>query len=148
LKPAVLITGVAGNLGTRLVQQLRDFDVIGADIARPATDKLAHFLRIDLAEEASCLELMRAIREFRPLAVVHVVPPAKPNMSGFRKLMNVGVRSGSPVTLCRRRMPTGSIICRLTATSRPTYGLAASSAATSCSNVRVTVASRAGSPVR
>jgi hypothetical protein len=69
-------------------------------------------------------------------------------MSGFRKLMNVGVRSGSPVTMCSRRMPTGSISCRLTATSCPAYGFDACSAATSCSNVRVTVAFLAGSPVR
>jgi len=101
LKPAVLITGVAGNLGTRLVQQLRDFDVIGADIARPATDRLAHFLRIDLAEEASCLELMRAIREFRPLAVVHVafiIDPVRSGVLDVDRMWRINVAGTARVT--------------------------------------------------
>jgi hypothetical protein len=30
-KPAVVVTGIAGNLGLRLLSHLADFDVIGID---------------------------------------------------------------------------------------------------------------------
>jgi UDP-glucose 4-epimerase len=101
LKPAVLITGVAGNLGTRLLEQLRDFDVIGADVVRPATDRLAHFLRMDLAEESSCVELMRAIREFRPVAVVHVafiIDPVRSGVLDVDRMWRINVAGTARVT--------------------------------------------------
>ena len=34
-KPTVLITGVSGNLGVRLLKQLADFNVIGTDVREP-----------------------------------------------------------------------------------------------------------------
>ncbi|HEV7676747.1 MAG TPA: hypothetical protein VGQ12_19620, partial [Candidatus Angelobacter sp.] len=54
-KPTVLITGVSGNLGLRLLKQLTDFNVIGIDIREPEdVSALACFEKIDLAEERSC----------------------------------------------------------------------------------------------
>jgi nucleoside-diphosphate-sugar epimerase len=71
-KPNVLITGVSGNLGLRLVQQLEDFSVIGVDITPPAGDCPIQFEKMDLGQEESCRELFQLIRDTKPEAVVHL----------------------------------------------------------------------------
>src|SRR5579862_1804551 len=71
-KPNVLITGVSGNLGLRLVQQLEDFSVVGVDITPPANDVPIQFEKMDLGQEESCRELFQLIRDTRPEAVVHL----------------------------------------------------------------------------
>ena len=37
-KPTVVVTGISGNLGTRLLPQLGGFNVIGLDVNPPVTD--------------------------------------------------------------------------------------------------------------
>jgi len=71
-KPNVLITGVSGNLGLRLVQQLGDFSVVGVDIAAPASDLPIQFEKMDLGQEESCRELFQLVRDTQPEAVVHL----------------------------------------------------------------------------
>src|SRR5215471_7413397 len=71
-KPNVLITGVSGNLGLRLMQQLGDFSVIGVDITPPSTELPLQFECMDLGQEESCRELFQLIRDTRPEAVVHL----------------------------------------------------------------------------
>lgn len=72
-KPTVLITGVSGNLGLRLLEFLPGFKVVGVDLAAPQTvQNLAHFERIDLAEERSCNQLLELMRTYRPESVVHL----------------------------------------------------------------------------
>ena len=73
-KPSVLITGVSGNLGIRLVRQLADFNVIGTDIREPEdTSALARFEKIDLAEERSCDQLLDLM-----LSLIHISEPTRP----------------------------------------------------------------------
>ncbi len=118
MKPAVLVTGVAGNLGARLLGQLHDFDVIGADLARPVTGELAHFLRIDLAEESSCVALMGAIREFRPQAVVHIafiIDPVRSGVLDVDRMWRINVAGTARVVeavteTCRDRGPVRKFI--------------------------------------
>jgi nucleoside-diphosphate-sugar epimerase len=81
-RPTILITGVSGNVGTRLLRHLEDFQVIGADI-RPPTDNgvIFRFEQIDLSEERSCDQMLDLIRAYRPEVVVHLAfvvdsPPA------------------------------------------------------------------------
>jgi nucleoside-diphosphate-sugar epimerase len=71
-KPTVFVTGIAGNLGLRLLKQLEDFSVVGLDMNAPRTDLPLRFVRMDLAEEESCRELYHLIRETRPVALVHL----------------------------------------------------------------------------
>src|SRR5438270_8430656 len=72
-KPALLITGVSGNLGLRVLEFLPEFDVIGVDIVAPATpSKLAVFEKVDLAEERSCHQLLELLRKYRPEGVAHL----------------------------------------------------------------------------
>src|SRR5258708_35719088 len=72
-QPSVLITGASGNLGLRLVEQLTDFLVVGADLRPPETSALlAKFEAVDLREERSCSQLRELMPRFRPLAVAHL----------------------------------------------------------------------------
>jgi nucleoside-diphosphate-sugar epimerase len=82
-KATVLITGVAGNLGVSLLNQLADFQVIGADVREPEhLPKLFRFEKIDLAEERSCDQLLELMRAYRPEAVIHLAFILDPVRSG------------------------------------------------------------------
>ena len=70
-RPSVLVTGISGNLGSRLAPMLADCNVIGADFAPPASFS-GRFERMDLGEESSCSELAALLREQRVRAVVHL----------------------------------------------------------------------------
>jgi len=71
-QPSIVITGVAGNLGLRLLPLLKDFSVIGIDIQPPKTDQLVRFIRMDLGREESCRELFHVLKETQPVAVIHL----------------------------------------------------------------------------
>ncbi len=71
-KPTVVVTGVSGNLGLRLLPQLGDFSVIGIDVAAPKTDFPIRFVRMDLGLEESCRSLYNLFREARPFSVLHL----------------------------------------------------------------------------
>lgn len=71
-RPTVVVTGISGNLGLRLLAQLGDFDVIGVDVSAPATDRPLRFERIDLGSEASCGEMVQLLRSSEATAVVHL----------------------------------------------------------------------------
>jgi len=71
-KPTVVITGVAGNLGSRLLPLLKDFSVVGIDVQPPKTDQLLRFIRMDLGREESCRELYHVLRETQPVALIHL----------------------------------------------------------------------------
>ncbi len=72
LKPTVVITGVSGTLGLRLLPLLSDYEIIGVDLKSPETDVPVQFLSTDLGDEASCRELTYFMREVRPAVVVHL----------------------------------------------------------------------------
>lgn len=72
-KPTILITGVSGNLGLRLLPQFEDCQVIGVDVRPPGnTAALFRFESVDLAEERSCDQLLDLMRAYHPDAVVHL----------------------------------------------------------------------------
>jgi len=71
-KPTVVVTGISGNLGTRLLPQLGAFNVIGLDVNPPVTDLPQQFERMDLGEEQSCRQLFLLLRESRAEAVIHL----------------------------------------------------------------------------
>jgi nucleoside-diphosphate-sugar epimerase len=82
-KPAVLLTGVSGNLGLRLLQFLSGFKVIGVDVREPDTSSgLAEFEKIDFAEERSCNQILELMRRHRPDAIVHLAFVVDPLRSG------------------------------------------------------------------
>src|SRR5690348_848022 len=71
-KPVVVITGVSGNLGLRLLSQIGDFSVVGIDVNPPKTERAVHFVRMDLGREESCRELYHILKAHRPVALVHL----------------------------------------------------------------------------
>ncbi len=71
-KPVVVVTGIAGNLGSRLLPLLGDFSVIGVDVSAPHTDLSLQFERLDLAEESSTRSLYELLRDTHPVSVVHL----------------------------------------------------------------------------
>lgn len=73
VRPAILVTGVSGNLGSRLVPLLSEaHDVIGVDIRPPQQCKVTRFEAVDLGKEPSCEQLVRLLRETRASAVIHL----------------------------------------------------------------------------
>ena len=70
--PSVLVTGISGNLGRRLLPMLSGLRVVGVDFKVPEAGLPIQLVQMDLGVEASCLELIRLLREVRPVAVVHL----------------------------------------------------------------------------
>ncbi len=100
--PTALITGISGNLGLRLLRQLTDFNVIGADIREPEDGAaLARFEKIDFAEERSCDQLLDLMRAHRPEAVVHlafVLDPLRTGVIDKKRMWLINVAGTSRVT--------------------------------------------------
>ncbi|MGC2542510.1 MAG: NAD-dependent epimerase/dehydratase family protein, partial [Candidatus Sulfotelmatobacter sp.] len=71
-KPVIVVSGIAGNLGSRLLPLLEDFSVIGVDVSSPQTDLPLRFERLDLGEESSTRALYELLRDTRPVSVVHL----------------------------------------------------------------------------
>ncbi|HTR64347.1 MAG TPA: NAD-dependent epimerase/dehydratase family protein [Terriglobales bacterium] len=72
-RPTVLVTGVSGDLGLRLLPQLAaTYDVIGVDLHPPETSTAVRFTSMNLEREECCHELMLLMREHRVQAVAHL----------------------------------------------------------------------------
>lgn len=90
----VVVTGIAGNLGRRLLAELADFQVIGLDLNPPQTTLPLRFQRIDLGHEESCRELYLLLRETRPVAVVHlafVIDPVRTGVLDLDRMWHINV---------------------------------------------------------
>jgi len=93
-KPSVVVTGIAGNLGLRVLSQLADYQVIGVDLNPPQTSHPLHFVRMDLGVEESCRELFLLLREARPVAVIHlafVLDPVRTGVLDLDRMWQINV---------------------------------------------------------
>ncbi len=70
--PSIIVTGISGNLGQRLLPMLSGFRVVGVDFRPPQTDHSLQFVEMDFALESSCMEFLGLLRDVRPVAVVHL----------------------------------------------------------------------------
>jgi len=82
-KRTVLVTGVSGNLGTRTLPFLSDFDVVGVDLRPPPNSSLALFQEADLGREASCRQLIELLRTTRAQSVMHLAFVLDPQQMGI-----------------------------------------------------------------
>jgi len=93
-KPTVVVTGVSGNLGLRLLPHLDDFNVVGVDLKPPATDSPVRFELMDLGEETSCRELYLLLRETRASALIHlafVIDAVRTNVLDVDRMWHINV---------------------------------------------------------
>src|SRR5438067_8679541 len=93
-KPTVLITGISGNLGLRLLPQLADFNVVGVDLNPPQTNLPLSFERMDRGQEESCRELYLLLRRTSAVAVVHlafVIDPVRTGILDVDRMWQVNV---------------------------------------------------------
>src|ERR1022692_3698756 len=81
-KPTIVVTGVSGNLGQRLLPQLSDFKIVGIDVTPPTHSPVDRFVALDLGREESTRELLLLLRELQPASVVHLAFVIDPHRSG------------------------------------------------------------------
>jgi nucleoside-diphosphate-sugar epimerase len=81
-KPTILVTGISGNLGQRLLPQLADYRVVGVDVSPPTHSTVDRFVPLDLGGEDSTRELLLLMREVQPTSVVHLAYVIDPQRSG------------------------------------------------------------------
>jgi nucleoside-diphosphate-sugar epimerase len=93
-KPTVLVTGISGNLGLRLLPQLSDFNIVGVDLQPPQTNLPLGFEKMDLAQEESCRELYLLLRRTSAVAVVHlafVIDPVRTGVLDVERMWQINV---------------------------------------------------------
>jgi nucleoside-diphosphate-sugar epimerase len=93
-RPSVVITGVSGNLGLRLLSMLPEFQIIGVDLNPPHTSVPTRFLSVDLGQEESCRELFLLLKEYRPTAVIHlafVLDPVRNGVLDVDRMWHINV---------------------------------------------------------
>jgi nucleoside-diphosphate-sugar epimerase len=81
-RPTIVVTGVSGNLGQRLLSQLADYTVVGVDVFPPPTHRPQRFVQLDLGKEQSTREFFLLLRELQPISVVHLAFVIDPQRSG------------------------------------------------------------------
>jgi nucleoside-diphosphate-sugar epimerase len=80
-KPSILVTGVSGNLGRRLLEQLFGYSVVGIDLV-PPTGSVDRFVSLDIGKEESTRQLHLLIREVQPVSIVHLAFVIDPQRTG------------------------------------------------------------------
>jgi nucleoside-diphosphate-sugar epimerase len=93
-KPVVVVTGIAGNLGSRLLPLLGDFSVIGVDMNPPPTDLPLQFERLDLGEESCTRTVYELLRDMRPVSVIHlafVIDPVRTGVLDTERMWQINV---------------------------------------------------------
>jgi nucleoside-diphosphate-sugar epimerase len=71
-RPTVVISGASGDLGSRLVPLLADFNVVGLDWKAPTAKAAFRFIQMNLEREDCCREMMLLLRETRASTFVHL----------------------------------------------------------------------------
>ena len=91
-KPTILVTGVSGNLGRRLLKQLSAYTVVGVDLTPPTdSDPVDRFVPLDLGREESTRQLYLLIKELQPVSVVHLAFVVDPQRTG---VLDIGPMRG------------------------------------------------------
>jgi nucleoside-diphosphate-sugar epimerase len=71
-RPTILVTGISGNLGRRLIPLLSDYEIVGVDLAPVTGHPEIAIHPLDLATESSCIQLVKLLRECGAATVVHL----------------------------------------------------------------------------
>ena len=93
-KPVVVVTGIAGNLGARLLPLLEAFSVIGVDLNPPQLESALQFEKLDLGDEASTRKFYELLRDTHPVSVVHlafVIDPVRTGVLDVERMWQINV---------------------------------------------------------
>ena len=93
-KPVVVVTGVSGNLGSRLLSLLGSYSVIGVDVGAPRGNAELRFEALDLGQESSTRTLYELLRDTHPYAVVHlafVIDPVRTGVLDVERMWQINV---------------------------------------------------------
>ena len=93
-KPVVVVTGISGNLGSRLLPMLGRYSVIGVDVSPPQAASELRFERLDLGEESSTRALYELLRDTHTYAVVHlafVIDPVRTGVLNIERMWQINV---------------------------------------------------------
>ena len=93
-KPVVVVTGVSGNLGSRLLPLLSSYSVIGVDVNPPQTESELQFESLDLGQESSTRTLFELVRDTHPYAVIHlafVIDPVRAGVLDVNRMWQINV---------------------------------------------------------
>src|SRR5260221_3420577 len=99
-KPTIIVTGVSGNLGQRLLPQLSDYTVVGIDVTPPTHSPVDRFVALDLGREESTRELLLLLRELQPVSVVHlafVIDPQRSGVLDVDRMWRINAHRTAPV---------------------------------------------------
>lgn len=93
-KPVVVVTGISGNLGSRLLPLLSRYSVIGVDVAPPRTETEMQFESLDLGQESSTRTFYELLRDTHAYAVVHlafVIDPVRTGVLDVDRMWQINV---------------------------------------------------------
>ena len=93
-KPVVVLTGVSGNLGMRLLPLLGRYTVVGVDVSPPKTDCELQFESLDLGEESSARTLYELLRDTHAYSVIHlafVIDPVRTGVLDVDRMWRINV---------------------------------------------------------
>jgi nucleoside-diphosphate-sugar epimerase len=93
-KPVVVLTGISGNLGMRLLPLLGRYSVIGVDISPPKTDCPLRFESLDLGQESSTRTFYELLRDEHAYAVIHlafVIDPVRTGVLDVDRMWQINV---------------------------------------------------------
>jgi nucleoside-diphosphate-sugar epimerase len=100
-RQSIIITGVSGNLGQRLLPLLGDFKVVGVDLRPPESASLERFESMDFGSESCVRKFIALINDTSACAVVHlafVLDPVRTGVLDVDRMWQINVAGTTRVT--------------------------------------------------